>query len=355
MKTKFIPILLGAVMMFSACDVHQWPMREDAPDVPVEPAVIVKIPIHLTYTTDFYLWEHNYDPMKGSIEQKNPDLNIFENFPGASLKYSNIPPYGNLLVHIKAYNEATGDVARDTTIIQPVDGTSYDSYYELELEGNTNYRLAVWSHLMENESVDPFYDYSNFNSVSLIPENYKANTDFRDGFRGTERVSAGIENASPTEIAMSRPMGKFELVSIDLSEFLIKETKRRGLSSRARAEEYHVVISYPMYYPSSYSLLDDRLENSSSGVSFSTTMTVNGEEASIGFDYVMLNDIPNAGVQIRVDIYDPSYTLVSSSSTLSVPMRRDGHTLLRGTFLTLDGNGGIGIDPSFDGEHTVFI
>ena len=119
-------------------------------------------------------------------------------------------------------------------------------------------------------------------------------------------------------------------------------------------EDYRVVISFPGYYPSSYSAMDDYLENSSSGVAFATQMTVTGVGmASLGFDYVMLNNILSGGVQARVDVYRLDGTRVAGSKTIDIPMRRDYHTLLRGAFLSMEGSGGVGIDPGFNGDHNI--
>ena len=85
-------------------------------------------------------------------------------------------------------------------------------------------------------------------------------------------------------------------------------------------------------------------------------MTVTGQsEASLGFEYVMLNDNKDAAVQTRVDVYDLDGNQVAGSSTLTIPMRRDHHTLLRGAFLSMDGGGGVGIDPGFNGDHNVTV
>lgn len=354
MKSKLITSLLLFVLLLDSCNVHQWPSKSDEP---VQPTNTVKVPLKLTYQTDFYMWHHEYDPNVGKIEQSFPDASDNPGYPGTTSKYSNIAFDGVMDIFVKAYkaNNASKPVL-EQTFTRILSGDSYDCDIELELEPYTNYLVAVWSHLRIDPEAGHFYDPADFNRVQLISSNYKGNTDYRDGFSSTMKISTGeFDEAEPYALLMTRPMGKFELVTIDLSEFLLRETSRRGLASRARADEYHVQISYPYYLPNSYSTIDDRLEYAVSGVSFMTKMSVNGEtEASLGFDYVFLN--PNSdAVQMKVDIYDPSYTHVAGSTVLSVPMRRDCHTVLRGTFLMDEGEGGIGIDPSFDGEHTVIL
>lgn len=361
MMRRYIYILTILVaVLLAGCDVHQWPQQAQEPEPTPNPGPSpdypkMVIPLSLEYETDFYVWEHKYDPLLGKVEESDPSLSVFPDFPGASSKYGNIAPEGELHVYVKVF--PTSDPSRciaEQTFIRELNGSSYDTDFDIEVEGYEVYDIVVWSHLLAPSQDTPFYDASNFNKVQLIPENYRGNTDYRDGFRGRIRVDAATEINGKYVVRMKRPKGKFELVTTDLSEFLDRETEVRRLASRARPEDYRVIISFPMYYPSSYSAMDDRLENASTGVSFETRMTVTGEsEASLGFEYVMLNNTMDNGVQTSVSVYRLDGTRVASSSVFTIPMRRDYHTLLRGAFLTMEGSGGVGIDPGFNGDHNI--
>lgn len=346
-------------MLLVGCDVHQWPERITEPDpdpeVPPTPGTPpAKVLLHLQYLTDFYVWEHRYDPVTGAIEEVDPSLRVFPDYPGTSSKYNQLAPTGQVRVYVKVFPASSLlQCVAEETFIHDIDGT-YDSDLELELPGYGTYDIVVWSDLLESSQAAPFYDPSSFSQVHLIPDNYQGNTDYRDGFRGQLRVDVASETVDRQVVYMKRPMGKFELVTIDLAEFLERETANRNLSARASAEEYRVVISFPMYYPSSYSAMDDRLEDVSTGVAFQTSMTVTGEsEASLGFEYVMLNDLADNGVQTRVDVYRPDGTRVAGSTVFTIPMRRDHHTLLRGAFLAGSSDGGVGIDPGFNDDHNI--
>ena len=357
-----------AVVAMCGCAVHQWPeQKEDEPQLPPDDEA-TSILLRLEYEPDFYLWEHKYDPVLGAVEEVNPDLDIYPDYPGTSQRYSNVASEGYIEVYVRAF--PTGGAGRSVaehTFVMPADGVSYDTEFRMELPDEGAYDIVVWSHLLHKADAAPYYDTSDFNRVSVISDNYSGNTDFRDGFRGRisvdavkDKAESDVEidglNAAETvnTVYMRRPMGKFELVTTDLSEFLDRETVRRSLPTRANAEDYRVIISFPYYYPNSYSAMDDRLENSVSGVRFETRMTVTGEsEASLGFEYVMLNNNEDSAVQTRVDVYDLDGNHVAGSEMLTVPMRRDCHTLLRGAFLSLEGNGGVGIDPGFNGDHNL--
>ena len=362
MKLKFIPavvMLMGAAMAgeFMSCDaVHQFPEQKQEPDPgPVLPDETMMVPVNLNYAPEFYVWEYEYDPILGKVKESYPDADMFPDYPGTTSTYDNTMLQGIMDVHVKVYlNSSSSSLVKEETFSFALQGNRYDTSFQIELPVDTRYRLAVWSHLREHSEAGAFYDPSDFNKVGIVGTTYQGNTDYRDGFSGTVELDTYSEASDPYEVAMTRPMGKFEFLTIDLSEFLQRETRRRSLATRASADEYIVVVSFPYYYPSSYSVLDDRLENSLAGVSFKTKMTVTGDsEASLGFEYVMLNNISDGGVQARVDIYDPNNEHVAGSTTLTIPMRRDHHTVLRGAFLSEQNEGGVGIDPDFEGDFNV--
>ena len=357
MKRLFLNVAfrLFAVLVLVGCDVHQWPELRDEPDpVPTPDVPRATIALRLEYETDLYLWEHLYDPVLARAEEVNPTLDLFPGYPGTSYRYSNLITNGQVQVFVKVFPTSTPSLCvAEKTFISDINGP-YDDDIEMEVPSEGTYNIIVWSQFAESAESAPYYDPSSFSRVHIIDENYNGNTDYRDGFRGQLLVDMTVDANSKHVIRMKRPMGKFELVTTDLSEFLDRETDVRRLPTRASVSDYRSVITFSMYYPSSYSAIDDRLENASVGVGFETTMTVTGEsEASLGFEYVLLNDIPDGGVQARVDVYRLDGTRVAGSATFTIPMRRNHHTLLRGAFLSMEGGGGVGIDPGFNGDHNI--
>lgn len=351
--------------MLTSCDVHQFP-EASLPDTPVtptppeDPAETSIMKLRLVYSPDLYIWEHTYDTQTGKITEQNPSLDLFPDYPGTSDKYSNVIDGAVMEIHVKVVDNRSNEVAYETYYKTADEETGYDTEVSLELESGKDYTVTAWSHLLENDAAFPFYDASDFNSVKLVEERFAGNTDYRDGYRGKVTVTAAELDNVTKDVPMSRPMAKFEFVTTDLSEFLEIEAARRGASTRSISEDYIVVISYPAYYPDSYSAYDDRLENANGGYNFtsviSTEVNITGEnEASLGFDYVLVNNIDDAAVQAQLAVYDKDGNKVASTSMLTIPLRRDHHTVLRGTFLTTNGGGGIGIDPGFDGDHNITI
>lgn len=361
-KTLTALLFVAGISLMSCDPVHQFPEiiePEEPVTPPNEPNETGILNLKLVFNPDFYVWEHSYDTKTGKITEKNPLLDIYPGYPGTSEKYSNVIDGSVMEIHVRVVDNKSKEVAYKT-FYKSADVNGYDTEVSLELESGKDYTVTAWSHLLENDAAFPFYDASDFNSVKLLSERYSGNTDYRDGYRGKVTVvSADLDN-NTREVAMSRPMAKYEFVTTDLSEFLEIEATRRGATTRSISEDYIVVISYPAYYPDSYSAYDDRLENANGGYNFSsviaTEVNITGEnEASLGFDYVLTNNIDDAAVQAQLTVFDKEGNKVASTSMLTIPLRRDHHTVLRGTFLTTNGGGGIGIDPGFDGDHNITI
>ena len=335
--------LISAVLVCCGCPVHQWP----DPYLPgPDPDGDRRVAVFLRYAPDFRYWEHLYDPRLGAVEELDS---------GSDAVYSNLAVTGVMDIWLKVYGagdmeQCLGEYSCSRDVAE-----GYDCEVELELPAG-EYDLVVWSHLREDGEAEPFYEMQDLRGIRIIDGNYRGSTDYRDAFRGREsiRVPAAGDDAF-CEVAMRRPMGKFEFVTTDLAEFLERETQNLGRTVRANAEDYRVVISYPYYYPNSYNVIADD-HGSDSGYRFETRMTVTGEdEASMGFDYVFIRDIEDGAVQAQVSVYDLDGRLAANSQVITIPIRRDRHTVLRGAFLLLGASGGVGVDPDYDGDHNVLI
>lgn len=348
------------VMLLTGC-VHQWP----------EPP-LTRIPmlLELRYQTDFYVWEHGYDPKTGIVWQKLDDSEgVDELHPATSYKYDNALYFTKAKMRyiVRAYNKGNFSKFVDEFVFIRDVNANFDCNLHLELLPG-EYDLYVWSDLFEIDESQSFYDPANFLSLALINTPYVANTEWRDAFRGETQldITGFINDMGKTEVVeMRRPMAKFELVTTDLSEFLDRETQRinslqsnanKAPTVKAQVNDYKVRIHYSGYLPSVYSVLDDRLVDSEVGKYFTTIIEpLNDQEASIGFDYVLINDIDRASVAIQVEVLTLSDERVALSYMVSVPLRRDHHTILRSPFMTIENEGGVYIDPDFDGDYNIIL
>lgn len=344
---KYYIIMIIVAVLFQGCCIHQWP-ELNAPD---ENRVV----LHLHFDPDMYVWEHTYSSETETVTQSHPDASIFPQHPGTTDVYDNTRIYGMMRHIIRVYPvDDDKNYLKEIVLDSPTRG-KYDCDVELNINPGV-YNIAVWSDLREFDTDDYFHNANDFFSVNL-ENGHKGNSDFRDAFSGRLQVyvEEGIEDLGTVE--MKRPSGKFEFIATDLHDFLAKEKNKRNTSDLL---DYKVVISYPMYMPCSFSVIDDRLVDSRSGVSFTSEMTpINDEEVSLGFDYVMINPVNGQGnaqaVTVMLTVFDSEGNQVANSAPIKVPIRRDNHTVIRSAFLSENADGGVKIDPDYDGDHNIWM
>ena len=99
----------------------------------------------------------------------------------------------------------------------------------------------------------------------------------------------------------------------------------------------------------------DKPIDSETGVMFESKLKILSEnDASLGFDYVFVNGKQSA-ISIQIGLYDKEDRQLALSDPVDVPLRRNHHTILKGSFLMQQTSGGITINPDFDGNHNILI
>lgn len=337
-----VAALLALVVALTSCDVHQMP----------EPAEKIKVHLRLNFETEMALWEHIYN-----------GTNIIED--GVVDTYDNARETGNIRYIIRAYPiDDKGTVAdrhSDEFVFTKNVNDGYDFEVTLDLLPG-KYSIMVWSDIMRYGSDTPNYNADDFGAIVLsVP--HDGNNEYFDAFRGSAEtllVSDIYLRAPDTlDIAMQRPLAKYEIISNDLKkfidkelEFLAKEAMSRGetVPSRVNTDNYTVVVKYSVYMQSEYSMFADIPIDSAEGVLFESKLNVLSDtEASLGFDYVFVNN-QNTGVTLQVGLYDDKNRQLALSNSINVPLRRSHHTVLRGSFLMQNASGGITINPDFEKE-----
>lgn len=340
-------IMCLPILFLSACDVHEWP----------ETPEFVKMHLRLNYETDMTEWEHLYDGAE-VIEQ------------GYGETYDNHRDYGKIRYIVRTYPvsekmRTTSDYTQEFVFTKDI-SEGYDHEVTLDLLPG-NYNVMVWSDLVHTNGNDHFYEATSFAEITLR-EGHKGNTDHRDAFRGTSNiclVADIVEHDSPIlDVVMQRPLAKFEFVTTDLKEFidkeyqyLLKEAETRGelLPTRVNTDDYKVVLYYSGYMPFAYNMNADKPVDSKLGVSFESKIDVlNENEASLGFDYVFVNG-KTSSVTVQIGLYDKEDSQLALSVPINVPLQRNHHTVVKGSFLMEETSGGITINPDFDGNHNIVI
>lgn len=343
---KLIYLTLS-ILLLTACDVHEWP------ELPQQ----VAFHLHLNHETEMTFWEHSYE-------------NSIVTEQGTGNSYDNAQQYGKIRYIVRAY-PITGKQRNIQTYTQEFVFTQnisegYDYGVTLNLPAG-EYDIKVWSDLVENANEPRFYNTDNFAEIELQGE-HVGNSNHRDAFRGYGNITLSAdyaEHAPDTlDIAMQRPLAKYEFVTTDLKkfiervlEYLAREAETRGDAppTRVDTDEYTVVIAYPGYMPCTYNIFSDKPIDSKLGVLFKSKLGLLSEEnASLGFDYVFVNGKESA-VVVQVSLFDKENKQMAASEPINVPLRRNYHTILKGSFLMQNTSGGININPEFNGEHNIEI
>lgn len=309
-------IICLPVLVLLACKGQKLPEQPE----------LAALTLHLNYETDMTIWHHQLD-----------DSGLKGQEVGGT--YDNIQEHGLVRYIIRAFPaDEPKSSMQEFTFTKAISG-GYNHEVNVELPVG-EYEIMIWSDLAEKSDDSSFYNTDDFSEIRLKGHHEGCN-DYRDAFRGriTAEISAGDNSAS---VIMERPMAKYEFITTDLKKV-------------DNLEDYKVVLYYSGFMPSAYSFDTDKPVDSSTGVSFECRPKVlNDDEASLGFDYVLVNG-KDAGVSVIVAIFDSNGKQVSLSSPVDIPLRRNHHTTIKGSFLLQKSQESIKIDPGFDGSHNVII
>ena len=239
-------------------------------------------------------------------------------------------------------------------------GVGYNCVMTVDIEPG-DYQILVWSDMLKNGK--PLYDVDDFSEITLAGA-HNGNDAYLEAYRGSVTVSKSdfslAGGACAVEVTMQRPLARFEFIANDLLEFIDKELADYPAALQADESfidlnDYTVVFYYVGFMPDTYSIYTDRTVDSSTGVMFHSTLSrLTESEASLGFDYVFVNDKDSA-VTVRVGVYDPEGKLISLTPSVKVPLKRNYHTVLHNTYLTTKTSDGVTINPNYDGNYNLII
>ena len=368
MKKFLIDILLMLSLLFAAltgCNVHEWPEEE------------VVVPLYLSLEFNIAMGEYDHYFTRAVSRTEKSDRVVNRTLGEYDMRYT-----------INAYPiEENGTVSqkpvKQYVFTRPV-MTVYDYTTEMIDLPVGRFQLMVWADFVEpNKITDMHYHPANFAGIYLN-KTYVGNTDYRDAFRGITQVEMQdypyVLEPQTIIIGMERPLAKYTFVTTDLKEFIEKEATRNNRNSGEEAstkevntkdpdtkepdkedendikfEDYKVVFYYTGFMPNTYNMFTDRPIDSATGVNFTSSLTqLNENEAIMGFDYVMVNS-GDGSVLVTVGLFDKENNPLSMSDEINVPLNRSFNTIVRGSFLMQEANGGVGINPGFEGENNTEI
>ncbi|MCM1370100.1 MAG: hypothetical protein NC204_06975 [Candidatus Amulumruptor caecigallinarius] len=362
MRRDFIYLLLLPIaMLLWGCDVHEFP---DEPEPGPGPAEKSRIEVSVQFkNTD---WQHlttvEKDVESGGsrtdVHALRYVVNIYKDEKRSRVP-SYVPIYSNVIY-----------------TAEPVDLADVTRNIPVEIEPG-EYSAVVWVDYTDAEHPldDLYYTTDDFTYISFAGTNYIANTRYRECFRGAtdftltdEGKVVDTQSRSELEtvpVTCERPLGRFEFITTDLEEFMTRwgiSPQTDGTEPAAEGDEgtrapnlsdYQIRFRYVSYMPDTYNANTDKPIDSRLGAYFyGRLVLLNEHEASLGFDHVFVNHV-NASVIVSIDILDREGNLISSSDPVTLPLKRNHHTIVKGKFLTAQSSGSMGIDPGFDGEFNI--
>ena len=342
-------LIIASVLLLSAVScVHQWP----------EPAV-TQVVLSLEYETEL---------------PQGPYIDVSTRAAEAEQEY-------DMRYTIHAYklsnDGSIADTPYQTYMFTQDDIMNPDKTFTLDImEGE--YRFMVWSdYVIQGSSEDLYYNADSFKYIKLYGREdgmkHVGNTDYRDAYIGSSDVEVirfgGDHPPVSATIRMARPLSKVVFITTDLEDSKTKvltnmyenaiQNAKPGTDIEFDTEvdlsQYTVKIHYPQYMPNAFNIMTDRTTWSDFNVSFESKMIQLSEsEAAMGFDYVFANK-SDANVVMAVSLYDKTGTQLARSYDITVPLERGKVTTVKGSFLLEESDGGVSINPDFDGEFNIVI
>lgn len=320
------------LILLSACNVHEWPNTPK----------LVTLCLRFNYETDMTELYHQYNGAEVIFKEKGET-------------YDNQLESGRIRYIIHAYPKTGKQGEIQEFLFEKDIKNGYNQEFTLDvLPGD--YEFIVWSDIKDNDEKYSLYDANKFGRIKLKNE-HKGNTDFRDAFRGTVQISlvADWKEVSPDtfDVNMLRPLGKFEMITDDVIDFIHKYTLDNRMTKNMDIEDYSVRIYYAGFMPNVYSAYTDKPVDSAIGVFFETSLKKLSEsKASMGFDYVFVRK-EDSYTSIQFEICDKGGRQLTLSKVIDIPIGRNYHTKVVGSFLTARSKEGTLINPTYNGDHNL--
>lgn len=260
---------------------------------------------------------------------------------------------------VEVYSEdvatrGTESLVQRTVVTKAMDETTPMSI-PLKLHAR-KYTLLFWIDCVEKGATeDMHYDTETLLAVK-IKRPYTGSHDRKDAFTGMKQIDLtpyrNEWNVTVAEqVTLKRPLAKLEVVTTDIQKYI----QSGGGLAQTTSMPAKVVFSYLPSVPDQYNVLNQRPEHYSNSEAFMASVTnITDSECTIAYDYLFMNG-EKSNAAVAFDVYDQNDVLLNSVKSLTIPIQRNGHSVIRGEFLTKQfvGGGGAGIEDGFDGEIVI--
>lgn len=330
MKKNIFNIALAALaaLGMGACTLHEEPERTPEGELGVDPTQVVL----------------------------NAEITLNVELPGTEQTIFTVPDTVMHRFIVEAYNRDREVVSRQVMYDRDLEATTFTLPVTMRLHAS-QYRIVVWSDYVSVAHPDNQLYY---NAEILTPVinngNYRGNAEAKDAFSGYADVDllpyADQWNARvDATVELSRPLGRYQIITTDVEAF-----RRRLAEGSVKGNTFTARIKYAGYLSVGYNCYDQVRKHSLNYMKYTTGVRVTGTdtELSLGFDYLFVAPEETLDVPVEIEIVNENSETVSRS-LINLPVARDMNTIVRGRFLTSTADGGLNIDPGFDGDITVDV
>lgn len=267
---------------------------------------------------------------------------------------------------VEAYHERTL-AARQVIYEDIVDGRSEMTLpVSMKLHAR-NYEIAVWSDYVQVPNPDKeitgteeyFWNTTTNHLLTVLgSESYRANHEYKDAFCGTAEIDLGEYRDEwgaqiATDIALTRPVARYELVANDVTQFL-----KRVENGSVKGESVTVRVKYNTFLNMGYNVLERLPRHGLMYQQYEKTIRVKDlkaeENLSLVFDYVLADGDETTFIPMTVEIVDATKKVVAAT-TFSIGVRAGTHTTTTHGFLTADPDGGVHFNPDYDDEVDIDV
>ncbi|MDE6267690.1 MAG: hypothetical protein K2M04_01255 [Muribaculaceae bacterium] len=252
--------------------------------------------------------------------------------------------------------EAVGESYRTEErqeIFVPDDGTETELFVPVNMRLHArNYKLMVWSDYVRTDEPekDLFYDVETLTPV-LPVKSYIANTDYKDAFDALAELdlrpyASSWQEKVMIDVELVRPVGRYELITTDVAAF-----QRRVASGMINGTTFTARLRYAGYIATGYNVMEQTPKNMLNFISYqsrlSNVTTTEEHELRIAFDYIMCTP-EGTIIPAELEIINENNEIVSNCP-INIQMQAGYNTTIKGRFLTVSSEGGVNVDPDYDG------
>ena len=283
-------------------------------------------------------------------------INLDINLPGTRENVS--PESGH--VHrfiVEAVDAADRSVVRRCVLYDyDISATTFSQQVSMRLHAR-KYNIVIWSDYVSDIDIqsDLFYD-----TKDLYPVKYKgaytACNNAKDAFTGNAEID--LRQYSDTKgtsvdvaIDMFRPIGRYQLIATDVQSF-----QRRLANGGVQPAQLKMRLRYVDFIALGYNCIDGIRKELTAEIEYCTPLPdlsdFQGHELELGFDYCLCAATETIPTAAFVEILNQADEVLARDYII-IPVQQGMNAIIRGRFLTAAIDGGMTIDPSFDGEINI--